>query len=240
MRGVGVNSGSTAVASLAGQVGFDAVWVEMEHAPTNFERVDTVCLAAEACGAVPLVRVPDGRRHHVLGALEAGARIIVVPMTNTAEQAQAIVEFGKYPPVGGRGFSTRTRNLGFGLQNPVDAMARNNDCNFLFAQIETMEAVENLDAMCQIEGLAGIFMGPADLSVSMGKIGQLTDSDVISTVVDCLKRGKAAGKLTGIMVGPGPLLDASFEAGADLTVCAGDLMNLMTEWPKQLAAIPPL
>lgn len=237
---MGVNSGSPAIANLAAQVGFDAVWVEMEHAPTNFERVDTVCLAAEADGAVPLARVPDGHRHHVLGALEAGARIIVVPMTNTAEQARAIVEYGKYPPVGSRGFNTRTRNLGFGLRAPVEALERANRRTFLFAQIETLEAVENLDAICQVDGLDGIFMGPADLSVSMGMIGQVNEPKVISVVVDCLKRGQTAGKLTGIMVAPGPLLDACYEAGVQLVVCAGDLMDLTVIWPQQLEAIPNL
>jgi 2-keto-3-deoxy-L-rhamnonate aldolase RhmA len=240
VRGVGVNSGSPAIASLAAQVGFDVVWVEMEHAATHLERVDAVCLAAEFDGAVPLTRVPDGRRHHVLGALEAGARIVVVPMTNTVEQARLIVEFGKYPPVGLRGFNSKTRNLGFGLTKPLEAQARANRRCHLFAQIETLEAVENVDAMCRIEGLAGIFMGPADLSVSMGMTGQVNDPKVITVVVDCLKRAKAAGKLSGIMVGPGPLLDATFEAGAELVVCAGDLMNLAAVWPKELEAIPAL
>ena len=212
----------------------------MEHAPTHLERVDSMCLAAEADGAVPLVRVPDGRRHHVLGALEAGARIIVVPMTNTAEQARRIVEFGKYPPVGSRGFNMRTRNLGYGLRKPQEAVARANRRTFLFAQIETLEAVENLDAMCRIDGLDGIFIGPADLAVSMGMLGQLNDPKVISTVVDCLKCGQSAGKLTGIMVAPGPLLDAALETGAQLIGCAGDLINLAAVWPGELAAIPQL
>lgn len=235
-----VGSGSTAIASLAAQVGFDAVWIEMEHAPTHFERVDAMCMAAEVDGAVPLVRVPDGRRHHVLGALEAGARIVVVPMTNTPEQARRIVEFGKYTPVGMRGLNTRTRNLRFGLLPPLEALDRANRRTFLFAQIETLEAVENLDAMCRIDGLAGIFVGPGDLSASMGMIGQHNGPKVMSVVLDCLKRGKAAGKLTGLMAPPGALMDAGYEAGAELVICAGDLIDLSALWPKRLEAIPAL
>ena len=240
VRGVAVNSGSPAIVSLAAQVGFDVVWIEMEHAPTHFEHVDAACLAAEVDGAVPLVRVAGGERPQVLGALEAGARIVIVPMTNTVEQARHIAEYGKYPPLGSRGFNTRTRNLGFGLRKPLDALERANRRTHLFAQIETLEAVENLDAMCRIDGLDGIFIGPADLAVSMGMIGELNDPKVIAVVVDCLKRGKLAGKRTGIMVAPGPLLDASLQAGAELVVCAGDLMNLAVWWPKELDAIPAI
>ncbi len=232
-----MNTGNTAIASLAGQIGFEAVWIEMEHAPTTLERVDTVCQAADAAGAVPLVRLPDGSRPYVLGALEAGARIIVVPMTNTVDQARRLVEYGKYPPIGSRGFNTRTRNLGFGLLDPVEAIERANRRSFLFAQIETVEATENLDEMCQIEGLDGIFIGPADLALSMGMIGKLADPKVIAKVVDCLTRGRDAGKLTGIMVPPGPLLDASIEAKANLVIYGGDLMNLAAVWPGLLASV---
>ena len=238
VRGAAVNSGSPILASLAAQIGFEAVWIEMEHASTHWPEVAAVCTAAELDGAVPLVRVPDGRRHHILGALESGARIVVVPMTSTVDQARAIVDHGKYPPIGQRGFNLRTRNTGFGLIKAPEALDRVNRRNHLFAQIETLEGVENVDAMCQIEGLSGIFLGPADLSVDMGMIAQLNDPKIIQAAVGCIERGKAAGQLTGIMVAPGPLLDAALEAGADLVVSAGDLMNLTTEWPKQLDAIP--
>src|SRR4051812_21353694 len=80
--GMTVASASTRLVEMAGRLGFDAVWIEMEHGPTDFNTVEAMCVSSEAGGAVPVVRVPDGQRHHVLRALEVGARIVVVPMIN--------------------------------------------------------------------------------------------------------------------------------------------------------------
>ena len=232
-----VNSGSTLLAGLAAEIGFETVWIEMEHSPINLERVDNLCLAAEAGGAAPLVRIPDGERHHVLRALEAGARIVVVPMIDEPEQARRLVEYGKYPPVGGRGFNTRTRGLGFGLLDPVQALARANQRTHIFAQIETVQAVDNLAAICQVEGLSGIFMGPGDLSASMGLVGQANSPQVVELVVGCIEDARAAGKLTGIFTTPGPLLEAAMAAGCQLVVCGGDIMDLAGAWTRLLESI---
>lgn len=227
------------LASLAAKVGFEAIWIEMEHGPVNFESVDALSLAAEAGGIFPLVRLPDGERHHVLRALESGARIILVPMVNGAEEARKIVEHGKYPPLGQRGFNTRSRGLGMGLEPVVEALALANARTHLFTQIETLEAVENLQEICAVEGLSGVFFGPGDLSMSLGIPGQVNDERVVSMVIDCLKRAKSAGKLTGIFVLPGDLLDAAVEAGCDLVICGGDVMDLAKAWKNLLSAIPP-
>lgn len=227
------------LASLAAKVGFEAIWIEMEHGPVNFESVDALSLAAEAGGIFPLVRLPDGERHHVLRALESGARIILVPMVNVAEEARKIVEHGKYPPLGQRGFNTRSRGLGMGLEPVVEALALANARTHLFTQIETLEAVENLQEICAVEGLSGVFFGPGDLSMSLGIPGQVNDERVVSMVINCLKRAKSAGKLTGIFVLPGDLLDAAVEAGCDLVICGGDVMDLAKAWKNLLSAIPP-
>src|SRR4051812_31830516 len=82
LRGVAIYSGATRLAELAGKIGFDTVWIEMEHGPSEFEQVERLCVATEVGGAIPTVRIPDAERHHVLRALEVGARIVVVPMIN--------------------------------------------------------------------------------------------------------------------------------------------------------------
>ena len=238
IRGVTVNSASPLLVSLAAQVGFEAVWIESEHGPVGFERAETLCLAAEAGGIIPLIRLPDGERHHVLRALEIGARIILVPMVDDAEYARRMVAVGKYPPLGSRGFNTRTRGMGFGMLNLEDALARANNRTHLFAQIETVKAVENVDAILQVDGLSGIFMGPGDLAVSMGCAGQMGDAGLRQAVLSCMAKAKEAGKLSGIFTLPGPLLTAAMEAGCDLVVCGGDVMDLATAWTKLLGEIP--
>ncbi len=238
VRGVTVNSASPLLVSLAAQVGFEAVWIESEHGPVGFERAETLCLAAEAGGIIPLMRLPDGERHHVLRALEIGVRIILVPMVNNAEYARSIVEVGKYPPLGSRGFNTRTRGMGFGMLDLADAVSRANNRTHLFAQIETVEAVENIDEILQVDGLAGVFMGPGDLAVSMGCAGQMGNPELRQAVLGCMAKAKAADKLTGIFTLPGPLLSAAMDAGCDLVICGGDVMDLGIAWKKLLNEIP--
>ena len=238
IRAVTVNSASPLLVSLVAQVGFEAVWIESEHGPVGFERAETLCLAAEAGGIFPLIRLPDGERHHVLRALEIGARIILVPMVDDADYARRIVDVGKYPPLGHRGFNTRTRGMEFGMVDLQDNLTRANNRTHLFAQIETTTAVANIDEILAVDGLSGIFVGPGDLAVSIGKAGQMADPELRETVLSCMAKANAAGKLTGIFTLPGPLLSAAMDAGCDLVVCGGDVMDLGTAWSKLLGEIP--
>ncbi len=235
LRGVNVFSGSPLLAELAVRCGFEAVWIEMEHGASDFSDVERLCVAVEVGGGVPVVRVPDGQRMHVLRSLEVGAGIVMVPMVSTADQARQIVTFGKFPPLGQRGYNTRSRGLGFGLTDCATSFAEANARTHLFAQIETLEAVQNLDAICAVEGLSGIFIGPGDLSAGMGCPGDFENPRLNETVQDCIRRARGAGRHAGILVRPGRLLDTALEAGADLVICGGDVMDLSASWQKLLA-----
>lgn len=238
LRGVSIYSGSTRLAELAAKIGYETIWIEMEHGPADFEHVEAMCMAIEVGGGLPAVRVPDGQRHHVLRAIEVGARLVIVPMVNTAQQACELVEFGKFPPVGARGFNLRSRGVNYGLGDRDGIFAAANARTCLFAQIESMEAVRNLDEICQVEGLCGIFIGPGDLSASFGTKGNLDAPQLIEVVSDCARRARAAGKHAGILVTPGRMLDAAINAGCDLVFCGGDVTELSVAWQRLLATIP--
>jgi len=240
LRGVAIYSGAPRLAELGARVGFEAVWIEMEHGPVDFDQVERLCVAAEVGGAVPTVRVPDGQRHHVLRALEVGAQIVVVPMINTAKQAEELVEFGKFPPLGQRGFNLRSRGVQYGLVNYKQEFPAANERTHLFAQVETMQGVENIDAICGVEGLSGIFIGPGDLSVSAGCDGDLKAPVMIDMVVECVRRARTAGKHAGILVPPGPMLTAAMEAGCNLVFAGGDVPQLCTAWASLLALVCPV
>jgi 2-keto-3-deoxy-L-rhamnonate aldolase RhmA len=238
LRGAAIYSGAPRLAELAARLGFETVWIEMEHGPTDLPLAEHICMAAEASGAVPTVRVPDGQRHHVLRALEIGARIVVVPMVQTAEQARQIVEFGKFPPIGARGYNMRSRGVNYGLGEKVVIFAEANARTHLFAQVETMQSVENLDAICAVEGLSGVFVGPGDLSVSAGVMGDLDGDRMVAIVTDCIRRARAAGRHAGILVPPGRMLNAAIDAGCDLVFCCGDVSDLSVSWKRLLASVP--
>ncbi len=238
LRGVSIYSGATRLAEFAAKIGYETVWIEMEHGPADFEHVEAMCMAIEVGGGLPAVRVPDGQRHHVLRALEVGARLVIVPMVNTAEQARQVVEYGKFPPVGTRGFNLRSRGVNYGLGDRHTTFAEANARTHLFAQIESMEAVRNLDEICAVEGLCGIFVGRGDLSASFGTNGNLESEQLIAIVSDCVRRARAAGKHAGILVTPGRMLDAAVTAGCDLIFCGGDVTELSVAWPRLLATLP--
>lgn len=237
LRGVAIYSNATRLAEMAARIGFDTIWIEMEHGPADFNQVEALCTAAEAGGAAPAVRVPDGQRHHVLRALEVGAKIVVVPMINTAEQARAVVEYGKFPPLGLRGFNLRSRGVEYGLGDRKTAFAEANIRTHLFAQLETLQAVENVRSICEVEGLSGVLIGPGDLSVSAGCAGELNSERMIGIVTDCVRLARAFGKHAGILVAPGALLDAALVAGCDLIFCGGDVTELASAWPRLLRSV---
>jgi 2-keto-3-deoxy-L-rhamnonate aldolase RhmA len=237
VHGVCVYSGATRLAELAALIGFDTVWIEMEHGPAGFEAVEAQCTAGQAGGGWPTVRIPDGQRSHVLRALESGASMVVVPMVNTAEQARQIVEYGKFPPLGSRGYNTRSRGVGYGLAPFSELFSHANARTHLFAQIETMQAVGNVEAICAVEGLAGIFIGPGDLSVSAGCCGDMSNSRLIEIVTQCIGAARKVNKHAGILVGQGPLLDAALAAGCDLAFSSGDVTELVKTWSRLLETL---
>src|SRR5215813_11561914 len=133
VRGVTVYTGSARLAEMAARVGFETVLIELEHSPSSWNQAEAMCAAIEAAGAVPTIRVANWERPNVLIALEVGARIIVVPMVNTAEQAREVVRHGKFPPIGERGYNARTRGVGFGLAGMSESLlAQINDSVHLF------------------------------------------------------------------------------------------------------------
>ncbi len=237
LRGTAIYSGSARLAELAIKTGFDTVWVEMEHGPIDFQAAEAICLAAEVSGGFATIRVSDGQRCHVLRALEVGARIVVVPMVNTADEARQIVQYGKFPPVGLRGYNSRSRGVQYGLVDVKTAFALANQRVHLLAQIETTEAVNNLDSICAVEGLSGILIGPGDLSISLGCTADMANPRLGEVVSDCIRRARAAGKHAGILVSPGPLLRTAITAGCDLCFCGGDYSNLIPAWQQVLDTV---
>lgn len=237
LRGAAIITGSLKIAEMAARVGFDLVWIEVEHGGASWNDVEAQCMATESGGAIPCVRVPDNGRQSILRALEAGARLVIVPMIDDAEAAKEIVRHGKFPPLGERGFNSRSRGLNYSLDPLQDSFVKANSGTHLIAQIETMQAAENLEAICAVEGIAGILVGPGDLSVSYGKPGAFTDPEYIAFVADLMRRARACGVHAGILVAPGPLLEAARAAGCDFFFCAGDINDLARTWKGVLAGL---
>ena len=169
--GVNLQIDSPWLVEIIGQAGFDFVMLDGEHG-FAFSNLPVLVMAADAAGITPIVRVPSHDRGYILPALEAGAGGIQVTMVNTPDEARRLVDEAKFSPPGKRGFSNATRAANYGAipSNEYGELA--NREVLLILQLETTQAVENVDGIVNIPGVDMVFFGPGDLSQSMGYFGQ--------------------------------------------------------------------
>lgn len=227
-------TGSTRLAEMAGSIGFDMVWIEMEHGIAGYEKMESLAMATVAGGAVPVARISGFQRDQVLRTLEAGIRVVVVPMINTGAMAEALVQNGKFPPLGSRGFNTSSRGLRYGLHPFVENFEWANRSTHLIGQVETTEAVENLDDILAVDGLSGLLVGPGDLSVSLGCTADFDNPVLRDMITSIIRKTRDAGKHAGIMAASMSVIKTAYDAGADFLFCASDIGNLRGDWQKTL------
>jgi len=191
---------SPAVVEMAGYAGFDFIIIDNEHGPASIETTENLVRAARAAGIPPIVRVSGANPKEILRTLDVGAAGIQVPQINTAEEARIAVDAAKYPPVGSRGVAFSNRAAGYGFFGGEAHLAASNEKTVVVTHIETAEAVKNLDEMLAVEGIDVMFIGPNDLSVSMGYKGNFRHPDMQAVIADCIRRIAAAGVTPGVLV----------------------------------------
>ena len=160
--GTWLSVGSPIIAELAAQCGFDWLLVDMEHGCFSEAAVLPILQAIGPRPIAVVVRVPSHDPALIGRVLDWGADAIMAPHVSTAAEAAALVQAMRYPPRGTRGYSRTVRAYGYGLQAPESMGAP-----MLFAQIESIEAVQNAEAIASVEGVDVLFVGPADLRVSL-------------------------------------------------------------------------
>ncbi|CAA9283696.1 MAG: 2,4-dihydroxyhept-2-ene-1,7-dioic acid aldolase [uncultured Chloroflexia bacterium] len=200
MLGLFAGIPSPAMIEMAAFAGFDFVVIDNEHGPASIETTEHLIRAARSAGIVPIVRVSRADPAEILRSLDIGASGIQVPQINEAAQARLVVTAAKYPPAGNRGAAFSTRAAGWGFQGGAAHLERSNAQTLVITHIETVDAVRNLDEMLSVSGVDVLFIGPTDLSVSMGYPGRPDHPEVQQTIADCIRRITAAGKTAGLML----------------------------------------
>ncbi|MBX3576171.1 MAG: hypothetical protein KF723_03095 [Rhizobiaceae bacterium] len=191
--GAFVMAPSPALVEMFGYAGFDFVIIDREHGAGSLETLENCVRAAEAAGIEALVRIPAGTPSDILSALETGASGIVVPHVKDAAQAAAIAGAATYPPDGTRGFATTSRAGRHGFTT-VDAHFELTRRKVLvMAQIEDAEALPHVRAIAAVPGIDAAFIGPADLSMSMGHRASMDHPAVQSAIDGILDDIAAAG-----------------------------------------------
>ena len=212
--------------------GFDWYLIDGEHAPNDLHSILGQLQSLAAYPTQPVVRPRICDVPLIKQLLEIGAQTLLVPMIDTAEQAARAVAAMRYPPQGIRGMAS-ARASGWG-RNPRYAKEANEQV-CLLVQIETREGVKNLDAIAALEGIDGVFIGPADLSAAFGHVGDPWHPEMQEIIADAFKRIQAAGKAVGILTLDEELARKHVAMGATF-IALGTDSNLLVKGTSALVA----
>jgi len=192
---------SAEAVEICGYAGYDFVMIDAEHGPMTTESVYHMILAAEVSGTTPLVRVPENEPPTILRHLDIGAAGVMVPQVNSADEARAAVQATKYHPHGRRGLAgVRASRFGIG-QTLREYTEFSNRETLVIVQIENIAGVDRVPEILQVPGIDVLFVGPSDLSQSMGYPGQLTHPDVLATMARIRQMASGTGVALGMITG---------------------------------------
>ncbi|MCA0929747.1 HpcH/HpaI aldolase family protein [Ruegeria profundi] len=226
--------GEAVTAEIMGSAGFDWLVIDGEHAPNDIRSMRDQLMALAASPTHPVVRVPVGDTALIKMVLDIGAQTILVPMVNSAEQARELVRACRYPPEGVRGVgAAAARATGYGSVTDYIQSADDQIC--LLVQVENRAGMTALDEILSVEGVDGVFIGPADLSADMGFPGKSDAPEVQAAISDAIARIKAAGKAPGILATNDIARQAYMDMGAQFLAVGIDVM-LLTQAARALAA----
>ena len=223
--GTWIISASPVVAEAIGHAGFDWAVVDMEHAPLDLMTLVHLLQALAATKATPIVRVPWNDAVTVKRVLDAGATTVLFPFVQNADDAARAVAATRYPPRGVRGLSGMTRASRYGT---APQYLKSADASMgVIVQLETPQALAQLEAIAAVDGVDAVFVGPADLSASLGHAGQFTHPEVMRAMGDAAGRCRALGKPIG-SVGSTPEVVSQYRAmGFDYLAISSDMGLLM-------------
>lgn len=212
---------SPVAAEIMSQSAFDWLIVDMEHAPGSYENLQAQLQAMNGSGVVPFARAPWNDLVAIKKILDTGVMGVLVPYVNTREEAEAAVAACKYPPVGVRGVAGSPRAAGY-TRNVLPYLTTANEETIVMVAVETMEAVQNLDEILQVEGLDGIFIGPVDLASSMGFLGDPSRPEVQQVIAQIEEKVIPSDKFLGTLAANWEKASDCFEKGYQWMVLMQD------------------
>jgi len=211
--GVFCNLYSPMIVELVGHIGFDFALIDAEHGPAGVESCEHMVRAGDSVGIPVFVRIAMNIRQNILRYLDIGTRGVQLPMVNTREEAEAVVQAVKYPPKGRRGLAA-IRAADYGLKMPLkDYTLMANRELLTVVQIETVQAMENVKEILTVDDIDVFFIGPTDLSTSMGYTAQAEHPEVQSAIENLVKQIRAAGKAAGTIAYTDEALNKAKERG---------------------------
>ncbi len=232
--GLWLSSTSSYLAEIAATSGYDWLLIDGEHAPNTVQDLYHQLQAIAPYRSQPVIRPIEFQTALIKQVLDIGARTLLVPMIDTAEQARALVQATRYPPLG-------TRGVGAGVARAArwgrveNYMARANDELCLLIQAESKTAIDNLAALLEVEGVDGIFIGPADLSATLGYPDNADHPEVQRVIEESIKRIRQAGKAAGFLAVNPTMAERAISWGANFVAVGVDTMLYTAALDQRLA-----
>lgn len=227
------------IAETLAQQGYDSLTIDLQHGAIDYAAAFQMLQAISNSPAMPMVRVPWNDPAHLMKVLDAGAYGVICPMINTAEEAEAFVSACRYPPRGMRSFGPN-RAVIYAQAGSSRAYASGADAQImLLAMIETRKGLENLDAIIATPGLDGIYIGPGDLSLSLGHPPTMAPNapEVLGAMQSVLTKARAAGRIAAVHTdGPQTAL-VRFGEGFQLCTLQGDVRLMSDAAAAQTKAV---
>ena len=237
--GTFVDTCSSYVVECIGKSGFDYVIIDNEHSPVEAETSADLIRACELSGMTPLCRVREISRPAILKLLDVGAQGLIVPNVKTVDEVKQLVSYTKFSPIGNRGFCpSRKDGWGYDLNLSVpEAMKYHNNQVLLIPQCETAEALESIEEIVSVEGVDGIFIGPFDLSISMGMPGDFLNPIFQAALKRIIDACRNAGKFCILFAGNEDAVLDGFSKGVDTMTYSLDAGLIIDCFSLRLKAI---
>lgn len=208
-----------------GTAGFDWLVIDGEHAPNDLRTIMAQLVALKGAHSHPVVRLPMGEAWAIKQVLDAGAQTLLIPLVESADQARDLVRAMRYPPAGIRGAGAALARAS-AFSGIPDYVATANDQMCLLVQVETRAGIAALDDILAVEGVDGVFIGPADLAADMGHPGNSGTPEVADTIRDALGRIAASDKAAGILAVDDKVAQQYAEWGAQFLAVGIDVVML--------------
>lgn len=223
------------LAETIGRIGYDVIWFDMEHRAFGYDKLDPVSLACRATGIDLMVRVLKTGYTSPMRALEFGANGIMVPHVMNAEEAKQWVDWVRFPPLGRRGFDGAGADADYALADAREYLREANDNVFLALQIEDKEAVDRVDEIASVPGVDLLFVGPGDLSISLGVPFEF-DHPLLQDAIGRVARAtEKAGNWWGLPTGSPEQAQDALRRGARLITAGNDHQCLVRGFQNAFA-----
>jgi 2-keto-3-deoxy-L-rhamnonate aldolase RhmA len=223
LLGTLITMASPALAEALSSSPLDWLFFDLEHSTLDLATVQAMIQATHP-RCLTFIRVAEPSAVRVQRALDTGCDGVIVPQVNSREAAQAVANAGKFPPLGRRSIGL-SRALGYGY-DLADRVGHANEQTSLLVQIEDRDAVANVDAIVSVQGIDGVFVGPYDLSASLGQPGNLAGEPLHAAIDLTLRSARAQGKIAGIFAAGEAAARAEIARGFTLVAVGADIARL--------------